>query len=176
MGRLGERAAVVCAIVLFCSGMATAAVVQQPNWRGFYAATVVADLPPPRSLERTWIEYGKRFADVSKPGARIAVCPAGAIIYFSHRGGVDLLGKIEPYVAHLPAALTRPVGAYCWRDAPGHNKEDVAGVFRLRDPEFSRYPPPPGFEERYYQLRSGDDTFYVRNDIRPAVRDRPGPR
>src|SRR4029077_11504019 len=51
-----------------------------------------------RTLERDWIGYGKAFREISQPGARIAVCPAGAIVYFSERGGVNLLGKVEPFV------------------------------------------------------------------------------
>jgi hypothetical protein len=117
---------------------------------------------PQRGLEREWIRYGKVFQQISRSGARIAVCPAGAIIYFSHRGGVDLLGKLDPYVARLPVATHKPADNRCWRDAPGHNKEDDARVFELRSPEFSRYRPPPGQAQHYGKLKFAGQQFYAR--------------
>jgi arabinofuranosyltransferase len=140
------------------------------------AAPVVADargsrlleglfgVSPQRGLEREWIRYGKAFQQISRSGARIAVCPAGAIIYFSQRGGVDLLGKLDPYVAHLPVATHKPANNRCWRDAPGHNKEDDARVFELRNPDFSRYRPPPEQAQRYRKLKFEGQQFYARQD------------
>jgi hypothetical protein len=125
---------------------------------GLFAST-----SPERPFEREWIRYGKAFAHVSAPDDRIAVCPAGAIIYFSHRGGVDLLGKVDPFVAHLPVSTMRPKENRCWRDAPGHNKEDDLTVFRLRRPEFSRYRPPFDEAKRYHKLKSDGVVFFARN-------------
>jgi hypothetical protein len=109
-----------------------------------------SDTVPVRQLERDWIRYGKAFERISRPGARIAVCPAGAIIYFSHRGGVDLLGK--------------PKNNACWRNAPGHNKEDDVAVFALRQPEFSRYRPPPEHLPRYTKIKHEGMQFYALRD------------
>jgi hypothetical protein len=39
---------------------------------------------------------------VTRPGARVAVTAAGAVIYASGRDGVDLLGKSDPAIAHGP--------------------------------------------------------------------------
>jgi hypothetical protein len=119
---------------------------------------------PLRSLEREWIAYGKTFAEISKPGARIAICPAGAIVYFSGRGGVDLLGKVDPWVARLPVSTRRPKGNACWRDAPGHNKEDDAGSFERRQPEWSRVHPPPAFRARYVKVKHDGEVFFALPD------------
>lgn len=115
-----------------------------------------------RGLERDWIRYGKAFREISEPGARIAVCPAGAIIYFSERGGVDLLGKVDPFVARLPVATRKPPNNACWRDAPGHNKEDDAAVFALRKPEYSRYRPPPEAAPFYAKVKYQGFQFFKR--------------
>ena len=116
---------------------------------------------PVRELERDWIRYGKQFKEISAPGARIAVCPAGAIIYFSHRGGVDMLGKVDPFVAHLPVAEHPSPNMRCWRNAPGHNKEDDVALFGLRKPEFSRYSPPREYRQFYEKYRYQGTTFHV---------------
>jgi hypothetical protein len=126
-----------------------------------FAGVFSADVPL-RGLEREWIEYGKTFREVARPGARIAVCPAGAIVYFSERGGVDLLGKVDPFVAHLDVSPRRPNGNVCWRNAPGHNKEDDERTFALREPEFSRYHPPKVFKASYGKVKHRGMTFYVR--------------
>jgi hypothetical protein len=115
-----------------------------------------------RTLERDWIRYGKAFREISRPGARIAVCPAGAIVYFSERGGVDLLGKVDPFVARLPVSPRKPPNNACWRDAPGHNKEDDVAMFELRKPEFSRYRPPPEVAPLYAKVKYKGFQFFQR--------------
>lgn len=68
--------------------------------------------------------YGLALRRETLPTAQIAVVWAGAIPYFSHRAAVDLLGKNDRTVAHLPAR--RPF----W---PGHSKWDYAySIGRLR--------------------------------------------
>ena len=61
---------------------------------------------------------GDVIARVTTPDARIAVVWAGAPIYFSHRTGVDLLGKSDSRIARQ---APRP-GAEFW---PGHSKWDL---------------------------------------------------
>lgn len=126
-----------------------------------------------RANERDWIEYGKRFREVSLPGARIAVCPAGAIIYFSHRGGVDLLGKVDRFVAHLDVSERRTGASACWRYAPGHNKGDDRAVFALERPEFARGKLPRSERGHYFPIKYKTSTFLVRKDttlLRPELR------
>jgi hypothetical protein len=45
---------------------------------------VTAD-PPVRADHRDWIRYGRPFRATSEPAASIAICPAGAIGYYSQR-------------------------------------------------------------------------------------------
>jgi len=109
---------------------------------------------------RTWRRVGKRYAEIADPGARMAVCAAGAIVYFSGRGGVDLLGKVDPFVARLPVA--EPAGeTRCWRDWPGHNKEAFAETFALRKPELSAVAPPRALRSQYRPVRYEGTEFWV---------------
>lgn len=123
---------------------------------------LIAAESPMRGNERDWIRYGKRFREVSEPGARIAICPAGAIVYFSHRGGVDLLGKVEPIVAHLRANESRPRNMACWRNAPGHNKGDDPRVYEERAPEFARGKLPRSQRQLYFHFKYQGSHFFVR--------------
>ena len=65
--------------------------------------------------DRYSTELGVRVRQLTTDQARVAVVTAGAIPYFSHRWSVDLLGKNDRYIAHLPAHL--PI-------YPGHDKWD----------------------------------------------------
>jgi len=57
---------------------------------------------------------------VSSPDAQIAVVTAGAIPYFSERPTIDLLGKNDPYIAHLPNHASPSLEGV----RPGHMKWD----------------------------------------------------
>lgn len=109
------------------------------------------------------VHEGKALRDVLEPGARVAICYAGAIVYFSHRGGVDVLGKVDPYVSHLAARESSPSESRCWREfpAPGHNKEDVAGLFRLRHPDVSTVVPPKEQRANYVEFTYDGHTLYA---------------
>ena len=48
------------------------------------------------------VERALVIRDITTPDASIAVTWAGAIPYFSERHAVDILGKTDPAVAHLP--------------------------------------------------------------------------
>jgi hypothetical protein len=122
----------------------------------------------PQRWSRGLRSLGLAYRDASLPGARMAVCAAGAIVYFSHRGGVDLLGKVDPVIARLP--VTGPADERrCWRDWPGHNKEDVVGSFERHRPDFSAVPPPRALRDAYRVVRHEGHTFWVRQDS-PYVR------
>jgi hypothetical protein len=72
------------------------------------------------------LAYGLELGDLTDPGATIAVIWAGAPIYYSHRDGVDLLGKMDPVIAHGPHH--EGIEMY-----PGHDKFDFdhsIGVLR----------------------------------------------
>jgi len=122
------------------------------------------------NLVGAWIRQGVLFGEISKPGARIALCAAGAIPYFSRRGGVDLLGKNDPYIARLPVPADPPKPSLCWtRDRPGHNKLDASASFALRRPDLSLYRPPVEVARDYHRVRFRGVYFWVRHDT-PYVR------
>ena len=60
------------------------------------------------------------------PESSVAVIPAGFVPYFSHLRAIDLLGKSDAYIAHLPYAL----GGYA-----AHGKYDPEYSFG-RNPDF----------------------------------------
>jgi hypothetical protein len=111
--------------------------------------------------EREWIAYGMALERISEPGARIATHPAGAIIYFSHRGGVDLLGKNDLRIARLP--VNQP------EQPPGHMKSYPAIQFAADRPEFSRPAPPPARRAAYERVTYEGHVFWVLRDT-PLVR------
>jgi hypothetical protein len=57
---------------------------------------------------------------VTQPDAQIAVVTAGAIPYFSERPAIDLLGKNDAHIAHLPNHIAPSLGDI----RPGHMKWD----------------------------------------------------
>jgi hypothetical protein len=59
---------------------------------------------------------------ILKQNGRAAVLFAGSPIYFSDRGGVDLLGKNDTYVARQKPNFTDYVGEWNSTFYPGHNK------------------------------------------------------
>jgi len=122
----------------------------------------------PDAISGLLIRRGKALREVMLPGARVAVCSAGAMVYFSHRGGVDALGKVDPYIAHLPASTSKPKEARCFRSVlpSGHNKEDTEGLFRLREPEISVIPPPSSQAGRYATVEWRGHRFFARRESR----------
>ena len=128
----------------------------------------------PRAWSLRWRRYGLAYREISLPGARMAVCAAGSVVYFSHRGGVDLLGKMDPLIARL-AVGPEPEPSRCWRDWPGHNKEDVVGSFERDRPDFSSVEPPAEARSDYRRVRHRALDFWVLRES-PYVRwDRVSP-
>jgi hypothetical protein len=114
-------------------------------------------------LVSTWSSEGKWLREVTRPGVRIAACGVGAVMYFSHRGGVDLLGKVEPLVARQAVRLQATSDSRCWRRFPGagHNKEDVPLVFAERRPEIALVLPPAAVMDRYVLVSFNMFKFYA---------------
>ncbi|MCW5874571.1 MAG: hypothetical protein KIS88_07995 [Anaerolineales bacterium] len=93
-----------------------------PN--GFYRWTLIARPIFTESAQR-YAGMGMVLGQITEPQAVIAVVTAGNLPYFSERTSIDLLGKMDPVIARLPAhgnaSLFSP-GSY----RPGHNKWDYA--------------------------------------------------
>jgi len=120
----------------------------------------------PRDLmaERV-VHFGKAVEQVTKPGAVVAVCAAGAIPYFSRRKAIDVLGKMDKHVARLSVPRKPPREIRCWRGFPGagHNKEDLAYSFRAR-PDVSTFDPPERYRSQYRQISHEGFDIWLRND------------
>jgi hypothetical protein len=77
--------------------------------------------------------YGAELGAITRPGARLAVTWAGAPIYFSHRTGIDILGKSDPRIAELTPAPHQNF-------YPGHNKYDLdISIFHDRPDVVAQY-------------------------------------
>ena len=109
-----------------------------------------------RSEQRSMIEDGRAFEACSKPGAKVVLGAAGAIVYFSHRGAYDALGKCDPWVAR------QPVNAPDFTS--GHNKRYLDAIFERDSPEFSNKLPPQACIERYVECTSLGRHIWVRRD------------
>ncbi len=120
----------------------------------------------PRDLmvERV-VHFGKAVEQVTKPGAVVAVCAAGAIPYFSRRKAIDLLGKMDKHVARLSVPKKPPREIRCWRGFPGagHNKEDLGYSFRAR-PDVSTVDPPARYKSEYRQISHEGFDLWLRTD------------
>lgn len=62
--------------------------------------------------------------EVLAKDGRVAVIFAGALIYFSNKPGIDLLGKNDAYIANLKPNFDDFVGEWNSNFYPGHNKWD----------------------------------------------------
>lgn len=154
VGRLGWNKAALAVAFLYALIVAALPLALDGGFPRFVQETL--HLRKNKKFERTWIVYGMAFEKIAPEGARLALSPAGAIIYFSHRGGIDLLGKCDPWVAHQP--VNRP-------DKPaGHNKDYGEEVIRQRLPEFSREYPPEAVETHYNAYASKAGIYYIRRD------------
>lgn len=60
--------------------------------------------------------------------SKVAATAAGSIFYFSERYGIDLLGKVDRYIARLPVVSDGIV--------PGHNKFDFNYSLGILKPDF----------------------------------------
>jgi hypothetical protein len=80
--------------------------------------------------EKLWTETGVAIREHTPPGTPIALAAAGNIAYFDDRPAIDLLGKMDPVVAHGRPTTIVPI-----RYRPGHNKWNYAhSLGSLRPP------------------------------------------
>lgn len=96
------------------------------------------------------VEIALTLEKISTPQARIAVVGAGNIPYFHEAYYIDLLGKNDPYIAHLP-----PVEAEDYQDdfydfRPGHAKWDLDYSINVLKPDIiAQLPGDPSRAEPY---------------------------
>jgi len=114
VGQVSSRAGALLAAVLFAATTTSAGV----HGRAGLRQLVAVNGEP---------EYGTvvgvMIRDATAADARVAVVAAGAVPYFSRRAAIDLLGKTDARVAHLPPHPGAPVG---------HAKYDIDGSLASR--------------------------------------------
>jgi hypothetical protein len=69
-----------------------------------------------RNADRGNVLIGLLINKNTPKSARVADFWAGSVFYFSNRYGIDMLGKTDPFIAHMPPASNGT--------KPGHNKFD----------------------------------------------------
>jgi hypothetical protein len=98
------------------------------------------------NIKRVFLLYKPLFIEANKENVRIAhavkkvttqqaeiaVIGAGSIPYFSERQSIDILGKIDSYIAHLPNRI--PSGGLA-NIRPGHMKWDYEHTFGYLEPD-----------------------------------------
>lgn len=86
----------------------------------------IADPGRTSRADTSWADYGAELREATPPDTTIAASAIGNLGYFSDRPIADLLGKIDPEIAHGEPRLDR------WL-IPGHSKWDLehsVGVLR----------------------------------------------
>lgn len=77
-----------------------------------------------------FILMGQKLAEIATPDQSVAVVPIGSIGYFSGIRVLDMVGIVDPVIAHQPMD---PAYTASWR--PGHDKGDGAHILSL-EPDF----------------------------------------
>ena len=77
-----------------------------------------------------FILMGQKLAEIATPDQSVAAVPIGSIGYFSGIRVLDMVGIVDPVIAHQPMD---PAYTASWR--PGHDKGDGAHILSL-EPDF----------------------------------------
>lgn len=82
------------------------------------------------------VEIALMIKHLTAPDAVIGLNYAGIPAYFAHRPAVDMLGKSDRHIAHIPARLSHGgVGSSLVEFLPGHNKWDMVHVIDKHKPD-----------------------------------------
>jgi hypothetical protein len=143
---------------------------------------LLIEQPPQTEQDHTAVRAALMLRDLTEPSAVIAVAWAGAIPYFSERPAIDLLGKMDPYIAHqrmhIPQGIQRWLGF-----VPGHLKWDYAYSIGRLKPDVVQAPlwTLPYVTDNGVPALNGDygkwsvvTNWYVRNDSGKVRRNRFG--
>jgi hypothetical protein len=71
--------------------------------------------------------------------ATVGLFWAGSIPYFADRRAIDMLGKTDSHIAHLPPDLSGSVARYGMKSLPGHNKYDLNYSIIELQPTYVQY-------------------------------------
>lgn len=105
--------------------------------------------------EQRWFRLGRALERATPPGTKITLGAAGALVYASHRGAIDVHGKCDREIAHMPVLDPRRT--------PGHQKAYDDYVFATRDPQVAVREPPPSAIDRYVRcVLAGEPVWIVK--------------
>jgi len=105
-----------------------------------YVYDLLIDRRPYQSQANdTNINTALALRELTTEEATVAPYWAGTIGYYSQRYSIDPLGKMDPYIANLPADVSGAVGWGGMISVPGHNKYDLEYSFKLLRPDFIQY-------------------------------------
>jgi hypothetical protein len=68
--------------------------------------------------------------------ATLALFYAGAVGYYTGMTVLDVLGKADPYVSHLPQQFPPSLHAFGMTTLPGHNKFDLVHSIETTEPDY----------------------------------------
>lgn len=95
-----------------------------------------ADLPFQVDRNKESVQRALALSRVLDPSATIAVLYAGAVPYFTGMHAIDMLGKVDPYIANLPQQIVPALRAFGMSTLPGHNKFDLAHSIEATQPDY----------------------------------------
>lgn len=85
------------------------------------------------------VDQALAISELTDPQATIATFWAGSIPYYTERYTYDPLGKMDPYIAHLPPDLSGVLSNRGMFSIPGHNKYDLNYSLLTKQPDVIVY-------------------------------------
>jgi len=123
------------------------------------------------SPEGAFVRAGLLLDRVTSPSTRMAHVLAGTVPYFADRPAIDLLGKCDARIAHMPAQAGLR--------KPGHNKFDFGYSLGHLEPDLVVAPIHPSYLSRpgeIERLAATDDGYLTRLYLDPVFQARYAPR
>lgn len=122
---------------------------------------------------RTNVNIAIAVNEICAPEASIAVVWAGAIPYYTGRKSIDLLGKADKYIAHLPPHIIAGKPEYF---SPGHVKHNLNYSIRSLRPtflceDFAGNDPSLSFyiKQNYERIIHNKVTLWLRKDSKGTL-------
>lgn len=134
--QLVARPAFIDALPRFAALLATAAIAASLSLADdrFTGEMVGTKQPYFARENRRNVALGLELSRILEPKATIGVLYAGSIPYYAGTRAVDFLGKMDKYIARLPADPRR--GFNGLKSVPGHNKYDLRYSIRKLLPDY----------------------------------------
>ena len=103
----------------------------------FIPEIVGADEPFQVDRNRDNVYHALAIDRVLDVRATLALFYAGAVGYYTGMTAIDVLGKADAYVSHLPQQFPASLRAFGMTTLPGHNKFDLAHSIEATEPDYA---------------------------------------